>query len=578
MEVVNFYKCTEKEFENIRILLEETEIFTDNYIGLIEKAMLRGLQIELPEEHALKLEELGLVRIGNRKINTNLNFGENNKEEAYSSLSEESNEIAASSEETEYSPKDNISEDEELSEGIEEAGEAESLNEDSEEVEENDRTTSEKDGDNEEPNLEEEKAQKEFIPQSFEDLKDIPEEEVAKRYYLTPERIIESMKRIDNGMAWSRIHKACGGNFNLETAITRAYATGFYQSDLSNPNFLDDRIKQFLPEGEEAIEFKGLHMAAVLGTYVGYHVEKTQGDIDEVALNGTPKTNLTVVKFPMVVSEMPEELKETVRDDLTNSLTKRIEEIFRNNSGQRALILLRPVDGKIDELSEEYSNSLQDTAENKAVKAYIQVIRNDMHDEMKNDFDELNVSMDLYGVNWKNKDERKRIISSIDDLHGDSKNFDISRLVEEINLSFVVNSNTSPEEIRALCEDLSLLAKQGIDVNIAFELSTKDMLSIQKNREINAIINEYNNIHRDTGTELINNGTDLIINGAISASLGNAMSELGENITPDNLSSIHGIPVLGSPERILRDILMGATDIDSSVDREDPEINRRPLF
>ncbi len=160
MEVVSFYKCTEKEFENIRILLEETEIFTDNYIGLIEKAMLRGLQIELPEEHALKLEELGLVRIGNRKINTNLNFGENNKEEAYSSLSEESNEIAASSEETEYSPKDNISEDEELSEGIEEAEEAESLNEDSEEVEENDRTTSEKDGDNEEPNLEEEMHKK----------------------------------------------------------------------------------------------------------------------------------------------------------------------------------------------------------------------------------------------------------------------------------------------------------------------------------------------------------------------------------------------------------------------------------
>jgi hypothetical protein len=160
----------------------------------------------------------------------------------------------------------------------------------------------------------------------------------------------------------------------------------------------------------------------------------------------------------MVVSEMPEELKETVRDDLTNNLTKRIEEIFRNNSGRRALIVLQPIDDKIDELSEEYANSLQNTAENKAVKAYIQVIRGDMHDEMKDNFDELNVSMDLYGVNWKNKDERRKIIDSIDNLHEDGRNFDMTKLVEEINLSFVVNSNTSPEDIRALCDDLSKLA------------------------------------------------------------------------------------------------------------------------
>lgn len=564
MGIVNFHKCTETEFEDIRTLLEETELFTDNYIGLIEKAMLRGMQIELPKEHAAKLEELGLVTIDNGKAKANLNLESKNNVEAYSNFSEENNEIVADKEETEFSPKDNISEEEELAEGIEEI-------EDEELEEENEESNDDKDEINEESNPEEEKPTKEFIPESLEDLKDIPEDEVSKRYYLTPERIIDSMKRIDNGKAWARIRKVYDGSFSLETAIKRAYATGFYQSDLSNPNFLDDRIKQFLPEGEEAIEFKGLHMAAVLGTYVGYHIEKTQGDVDEVALDGSQKTNLTVVKFPMVVSEMPEELKETVREDLTNNLTKRIEEIFRNNSGQRALIILRPIDEKIDELSEEYANSLQNTAENKAVKAYIQVIRGDMHDEMKNDFDELNVSMDLYGVNWKNKDERRKIIDSIDNLHEDGRNFDMTKLVEEINLSFVVNSNTSSEDIRALCDDLSKLAKQGIDVNIAFDLSTRDTLSVDRNVEINSIISEYDNIHRDTSTEFINNGTDLLINGAIAASV---VGSLDEN----NPSLTQGIPALGTPERILRDIVMGATEIDSSIDMDDPEIDRRPLF
>lgn len=571
MEIVSFYKCTEKEFENIRTLLEETELFTDNYIGLIEKAMLRGLQIELPEEHASKLEELGLVTIGKQKVKPNLNFGEKNKEKTYSNLNEESNEIAADKEETEFSPKDNISE-EEVAEGLEEIADEDRFEEEIEE------SSDDKDENNEESKSEQEKPAKEFIPESLEDLKNIPENEVAKRYYLTPERIIDSMKRIDNGKAWARIRKVYDGSFSLETAIKRAYATGFYQSDLSNPNFLDDRIKQFLPEGEEAIEFKGLHMAAVLGTYVGYHIEKTQGDVDEVALNGSQKTNLTVVKFPMVVSEMPEELKETVRDDLTNNLTKRIEEIFRNNSGRRALIVLQPIEDKIDELSEEYANSLQNTAENKAVKAYIQVIRGDMHDEMKDNFDELNVSMDLYGVNWKNKDERRKIIDSIDNLHEDGRNFDMTKLVEEINLSFVVNSNTSPEDIRALCEDLSKLAKQGIDVNIAFDLSTRDTLSVDRNVEINSIISEYDNIHRDTSTEFINNGTDLLINGAIAASVVGSLDENIDGRDEKNPSLTQGIPVLGTPERILRDIVMGATEIDSSIDMDDPEIDRRPLF
>lgn len=569
MGVAKFHKCNKEEFKDIRIMLRGTELFSENYIRLIEQAMLNGMQIELPEEHIEKLEELGLVDTGREQPYANMR------------LSEQANEITTNKEETVYSPKDNITyekeneyEDEKKEEsmGMPEIADMEKVESEEASKEEEEQTIRQEDTNNEKENTEREDKDKEsdkkaekFMPKSLEDIKNIPEEEVAKRYYLTPERIIESMKRIKNGAVWNKITKSYK-NFDLEDAIKRAYETGFWESDLANPNFLDERIKPFLPDGQQVIQLQGIHMAAVLGTYVGYHIEKTQGDIDEIASDGTEKSNITVVKFPLIVDEMPEELKNTIRTNLTNNLADRIEEIFRNNSGQRALVILRPIDEKMDELAEKYSDSLQDTEENKAVKAYIKVIRTDMPEKMKENFDELNVSMDLNNVNWNDPNSRKDIIFAIQELQGQGNEFDISKLIEEMNMSVSITSGADIEaSVRPLCEDLSELTEQGIKVNIAFDLSAKDMNDIDVNDELNSIIGDYDNIERDYETEAVDNGTDLVIESAIAVSLA--------GIPYDNENN-----AFGSPERIIKDIVMGANGIDTDLEREEPEVMRRPLF
>ncbi|MBO5142269.1 MAG: hypothetical protein J6C46_04630 [Clostridia bacterium] len=567
MDIVKFLKCTKEEFEDIYVRLKETGIFNEGYIKVIEMAMTHGNEMQLPKEYAKILEEMGFVqKIHEKNISNAVTRG--NEQELKRNESKD-----------EYIPKNNIEHEDDIENEkteIEASSEVENVDEES------DSSNASSDIEKEE-SIDDEKKEKQetkFMPKSLEEIQNMPEEEKAKRYYLTPERIVESMKRINNGKVWKDIQRVQDASFSLEQAIISAYNTGFYESDLSNPKFLDQRIKEFLPEDNQAVNFEELHKAAVLGTYVGYHVEKNQGDVNEIGLNGEDNSAIKLVKFPLIIDEMPKELLETIGKKLTNSISRSIDDLLKSNDGEKALLILTPIDDKLKEFADDYSESLQNSEEKEMVKAYIRVIKADLPEHMRNDFNELSVSMDLRSVDWNDKDSRENIIYMIKNLQGEGKNIDISKLISEINLNFEVNSAADLQNVDSLCAELSELADRDIDVNIAFALSSKNAVNIGLNSELNRIVGKYENINRDTSTELVNNGLNLAIDTAIKNTITEPLTiaigdeDIIEQAAFASLEEREG----GTCESILLNIAMGAIaeDMEREFEDEDQEFN--PLF
>lgn len=407
----------------------------------------------------------------------------------------------------------------------------------------------------------EEKKEKEFMPKSPEDLKNMPPEEVKKMFYLTPERMIESIKRINNGEAWNRLAQSSQDKLMLQTAIEKAYESCVYPGDLTDPNFLDERIGQYLPADNQAIQLKELHMAALMNTYVGYHVEKNDGDVKNINSRGEEQSQVAIVKFPTLVSEMPEVFKEQTRKELVKAIEKRVEDIVNTNNSYKALMMLVPMEHTIDDTLEDYTEGLHDTEEKKAVNAYIKTVRTDVKEEMRVSFRDLNVSMDLQDIDWNKADERKAALELIRKLQGDGRESAIPSMIDKINISFDINSPEDINALRAACEDFSDLSEQGINVKISFDIPPKDAMNPALQQELDNVVDDYDNVSRDTKTEAINHGIDAMIGKGVNSALGvmPVMTPLQErDVLEASLNDVSE----NKKEDILMAISLGATTME----------------
>lgn len=347
-------------------------------------------------------------------------------------------------------------------------------------------------------------------------------------YYLTPERMIESMKTLNQGKIWEHLAYGAQDRIAIQTAIERAYRSCVYPSDLTNPNFLDERIGEFLPDNNQAVQMKEIHMAALMNTYVGYHIEQNAGEVNTLNAAGNERANIGIVKFPTLVNDMPDELKSQTREELTKSIERRIEDIMYSNHSYTALAIMIPIERTIDEAIDDHSKSLQGREEKEAMQAYIKAVRKDLKNEMEPNFNDFNIAMQLHDVDWSNPDERKGMINLIKELQGEGQDVKISNLIELIQVPYTISSPQDLEGVREACEDFGKLKDDGVTVSIAFDISPEQLTNLELQEGINDIVEDYDNVERDYETEIVENGVDFMIAKGVAYSLGSEIGTLSE--------------------------------------------------
>ena len=523
MRTLKLKKTQPAELQPKLIVLKASGVFDDNILKLIEIANLNGSIIELSDEQFKLLEEMQLIESGIEKEEKNLGMAKEHieKENSMNIARTRDYDNLGSTEEpyaNQQGERTKIEKELEMNstEGI---------------AHEIDATVQIKN--------DEKEQEKQYAPKTQEEIANMPPEQVKKMFYLSPERMIASMKRINNGKAWDSLARNSKDKLELQTAIEKAYRSCVYPNDLTNPDFLDKRIGDYLPENNQAVQMKELHMAALMGTYVGYHIEKNEGDIDNIDANGNEKNDVAILKFPMLVSDMPESLKSQTNQKLINSIKSRVKEIMDIPDSYRALILLMPIENTIDKAIDDYSEGLHDTQENKAVRAYIKAVRHDMSEEMQSQLDDLNVTLDLYGLNWNDKETRKSVINMVKSAQGEGKTLDVSKFVEEINMSFEVKSPADLVAVSSACEDLSELSEQGIKVNIAFEIPPEQVGNLELQAGLDDIVGEYENIKRGKTTEIVDNGIDYVLSKSVQNTLAiGTMKNPEDNFAQNLINSI----------------------------------------
>ena len=521
MKNIKLKKMTPEEFKTKKIMIEASGFFDENTMKMLEIAVQRNMDVVFNEKQVELLEMMRLtveVKSQGQAIQgTSL----------MQKTSREKEEIPFEGK-REFVESIDVSEDvnPELSEDVVEEPMLVS-EEQTEEIDAQIEVNSE-----EKVEEKEETERQKFIPESPEELENMPPEEVEKMYYLTGERMIETLMRMNNGNTWKALGLA-GNDNELQKAIEKAYRSVVYPSDLTSLEFLDKRVGEYLPEGNQAIQLKDLHKAALLGTYVGYHVEQNNTSINEI----DNTKNTAIIEFPLLANELPDSLKSQTKSDLKKAISRSVEDIMNMSDSYKALMILIPIERTIDEAMQDYSEGLHDTEENKAVKAYIKTIRADMNNEIKNGMEDLNVSLDLYGIDWEDKDTRKSVIAMIHTLQGEGREAEVEKLVEEINMSFDVNSPSDVEAVDNACRDLSKLSSQGIKVNIAFEMPPQEAMNPELQVALNEVVDKYENIERDTSQELVDNGVDVLLSAGIESALSQAaVGQALDMATPEDVA------------------------------------------
>ena len=239
-----------------------------------------------------------------------------------------------------------------------------------------------------------------------------------------------------------------------------------------------------------------------------------------------------------------------------------------SNHSYRALAMMMPIERTIDEAIEEHSKSLNGREEKEAMQAYIKAIRKDLKNEMKPDFNDFNVEMRLHDVDWSDPSERKAMIDLIKELQSEGHDTDISKLIEKVEVPYTIDSPEDLKELKEACEDLGELKDAGIDVSIAFDISPEQLENPRLHEELNEIVDGYDNIERDYGAEVVENGVDLMIAKGVAYSLRN---ETGLTKEP----SLEQGEERGKQAK-LNEIAMLADSIEPyDLEREDMEEERR---
>lgn len=437
MKQVKMKEISQETQERIRAL-EDRGIFPTKLIELLKNGRMNGMIIEVNEVQYRALQELLLIENDISIENTN------QEEIPFQVVKGNSLEEEAKSVEPSYGierpfPRTELEEDRKKNEGKEEE---------------------EKNKKQEERNNEKE---------------DMREEKEGTMYYLTRERLIETIDKMDRAHYFDHPGRSLEEKEKLVRAIKEAYKTTDNESILRNQNFLEVHMPSDMP----VLDVKEIHMAALMGTYVGYHIEKNEPEqSQEIDPENMPMT--AIVKHPMLAQEMPQELLEYYREKIAKEVSDRIHDIVAGTESYENLMVLIPLEDTIEKTVEEYSDSFYQTEENKPLKAYVFSMKDDIAKEMDDSWEYMDKNFAFHQVDWNQPDTRKKMLETIDELQKEGNEMNISQMVGEIELSFSISSEEDLIELRNACEDFEEHPEINFKVKIDFNGGAERNLEIQK--------------------------------------------------------------------------------------------------
>lgn len=379
------------------------------------------------------------------------------------------------------------------------------------------------------------------------------DEKIGKFYYLTPERMLENLKNMNGGRIWKTL-------FNDERkryAVERAYLTCSDPNALTNPKFLEERIGQFLPEGENVDGLKGIHKLLLASTYVGYHVEEvTNPEISPQEQEANMDKNVSadrvfpaMIDFPSFVSDMPENLKSEIRQSGYGIIKKSIEDLLLSNDIYTAMCIISDFNGIItNSLGELEANAGTDNKGN-ATKAYIKILEDDFRSETKKDLDSM---MPDYELNFSSEDMendsiRAQTIMLLRMIEDGGKDVDKGQLSQSVDIDIIVRDSSDVDKIKEIAQSFDDIKTQ-VNINYAIDADNASELRSQI-ESVNGSVGSNVDFFEDVATEqslaidqavsdAIHTGIRIGLDVAVHNELGSlAANEMGKFLS-DEIDSV----------------------------------------
>ena len=283
-------------------------------------------------------------------------------------------------------------------------------------------------------------------------------EYIGKFYYLTPDTILDNLKKVNGGTFWDYLRVN-----GMQDAVERAYRGCVWPSELSNPDFLENVISDYLPAGNQVDKtgLKHIHTMALSRTFVGYQVEEVNAS-EEKTDDGKGEEDIAIVNLPETVEQMPEDLKNEVRKDTYINMTKIIQSVLNDNSKYTAICALVPMENVFAEALEmtEKQYNEKDVTEGKKV-AIVQAMdyTKGYRDQLKNDSQGFNLNFAIGDIDWQNPEERQKTIELIKMISGRKEMQGIvdEKTVKNADVFFVINSEADVLKLRETKNSLEAL-------------------------------------------------------------------------------------------------------------------------
>ncbi len=440
---------------------------------------------------------------------------------------------------------------------------------------------------------EDRKMKEQFAPDcSLEEWQEKTPEE-KKMYYLTADRMFDNVKK--NSALWNKlgkirleytnkfgekkqgeIHSSGMVCYTYQDLVEAAYKRCVYPGELTDLDFLDKQIQKIYADNnvpmESVISLRGLHMNNLMTTYVGYHLEQNQKDIEDENPNVGDTIDVAAIRFPKIVDEMPAQLKSETREELVTTLKRNIHTALDSYGPPKAVMALLPLENFVERSMTEYEEKLEDSKEGQEKRAYISIVRKETENEMEQEFRKLNVTIDLKELDWEDATQRKEMIALIKQLQGEGRAQAISELIEKVDIDYLVENGDNAETIADFAQDIADLKEEGIDLKVTFVKDSTQSFDEDMQAAIEEVTDDYTIENRDDVTEAV---VGTVVAAAMTTQLGaepneNDIEAEGQNL----LAEEHSEPTI--EERVLR-LAMAADRVEEIVQELDIQNEPRRL-
>ncbi len=399
-------------------------------------------------------------------------------------------------------------------------------------------------------------------------------EYIGQSYYLTPDRVLDSLKKMNGGQVWSYL-----GILGLQGAVEREYMSCVWPNDLCNPDFLDiEKLAENFPEGQrpDLAFLKEVHSSALGCTYVGYRFDVVDSPTagQDVSQDAEQSYNVACISFPECIEEMPEKLKAIVMEDVQRNFRKLIEEkVNQSPDKYAALCSLVPAGLVMEKAAEitmnEYGQNDPDSGTKIAIIQSMNFRESDAKaNEPSQPMEKLNLIFAVDEIPLNDPKSVKKLIQVFKEISGkgDAQNQGAPDAFKDINLNFVVRNIGDVEQLRTIYQDLKACGENiNIRVSVEPDMGTAEdlMKSVQNMVDPEARESKVMGALLENGDDVLGGAVKFGLTAAFGVQTSNQAKATRED--PQTLGRNGSEVVSGATEGVARQLMDNEIDKDYAI-------------